>query len=93
MVPHLSIIESSLGNIMEEMRFCVHKISLKRSPKVKSAMALYLKTHFMRCTNYVQSFMLLSKSAQFLEYAALLRIYRIGGNFREMEFSRILRVK
>ena len=63
-VPHLSIFESSLGDIMEEMGFCVHKIGLKRSPKVKSAMALYLKIHFMRCTNYVQSVMLLSKSAQ-----------------------------
>ena len=38
---------------MEEMGFCVHKIGLKRSPKVKSAMALYLKIHFIRCTNYV----------------------------------------
>ena len=38
----------------------------KRSPRVKSVMAQYLKIHFMRYTNYVQSFILLSKSAQFL---------------------------
>ena len=37
----------------------------ERSPKVKSVMAQYLKIHFIRYTNYVQSFMLLSKSAQF----------------------------
>ena len=36
----------------------------ERSPKVKSAMAQYLKIHSIRYTNYV-SFMLLSKSAQF----------------------------
>ena len=34
--------------------------------KVKSAMALHLKIYFMSCTNYVQNFLLLSKSAQFL---------------------------
>ena len=31
----------------------------------QSVMAQYLKIHFIRYTNYVQSFMLLSKSAQF----------------------------
>ena len=36
----------------------------ERSSKVKSVMAQYLKIHFIRYTNYVQSFMLLSKSAQ-----------------------------
>ena len=32
-------------------------------------MAQYLKIHFMRYTNYVQSFMLLSRSAQLFCYA------------------------
>ena len=41
---------------MEEIGFCVHKIGPKRSPKVKSVMALCLKILFMSCKNYVQSF-------------------------------------
>ena len=52
---------------------CAH-YWLYKVTKVKSAMALHLKIHFMSCTNYVENFMLLSKSAQFL--AMLLYYYR-----------------
>ena len=45
----------------------------ERSPKVKSVMAQYLKIHFIRYTNYVQSFMLLSKCTIFCYAAPLLR--------------------
>ena len=45
---------------MEEMGFCVHNIGLKRSPKVKYAMALYISWG-------MQGVMLLSKSAQFTQ--------------------------
>ena len=50
----------------------------KRSPKVKSVMAQYLKIYFLMYTNYVQSFMLLSHSAQLLLnfcYAAPLQVF------------------
>ena len=36
--------------------------------KVKSMMAVHLKIYFMSCTNYVQNFILLSKSAQFTHF-------------------------
>ena len=51
---------------MADMGIHVHIIGWKKVTKVKSAIALHLKIHFMSCTNYVQNFMLLSKSAQFL---------------------------
>ena len=51
--------------------FCV-LIWSERLPKAKSALTLYLKKLFMVGRNYVQSFMLSAKSAQFASYAALL---------------------
>ena len=56
-----------------EVRICICRICPKRSLKVKSMMALYLKIHFMRYTNHVQNVMLLSKSTQL--FAMLLYYY------------------
>ena len=55
------------------MKIRVYIIGPKKSPKVKITMALYLKIHFMRCTNYVcTKFHAFIKSAHFWLYAALL---------------------
>ena len=43
------------------MGICVCRICPKKSLKVKSTVALYLKIHFMRHTNHVQNVMLYQK--------------------------------
>ena len=47
-------------------------MTVKVIKKVKYAMALYHKINVTRSTFYMESFMLFSKSAQLLDYAALL---------------------
>ena len=65
------------------VKWCLRKIQIKMinlqnnmavmvTKKVKYAMALYHKINVTRSTFYMKSFMLFSKSAQFLDYAALL---------------------
>ena len=44
----------------------------RKSPRVNSAMALYLKLHVMRSTIYVESFVVLHNIANFGGYAAIL---------------------
>ena len=49
-----------------------NKMAVKVTKKVKYATALYHKINATRSTSYMESFMLFSKSAHFLDYAALL---------------------
>ena len=49
-----------------------NKITIKVTKKVKYVMALSHKINVIRSTFYMEDFMLFSKSAQFLDYAALL---------------------
>ena len=47
----------------------------QKSAKVKFMMALYLKVVYMMCVKYVQSFMLLSISAQLTHVLSMLLYY------------------
>ena len=49
-----------------------NNMAVKVTKKVKYAMALYYKINARRSTFYMESFMLFSKSAHLLDYAALL---------------------
>ena len=49
-----------------------NKMAVKVTKKVKYATALYHKINATRSTFYMESFMLFSKSAHLLDYAALL---------------------
>ena len=55
------------------MRNLKNKMAVKVNKKVKYAMALYHKIKARRSTFYMESFMLFSKSAHLLDYAALLK--------------------
>ena len=48
-----------------------NKMAVKVTKKVKYAMALYHKINATRGTFYMESFMLFSKSAHLLDYAAV----------------------
>ena len=49
-----------------------NKMAVKVTKKVKYAMALYHKINVTKSIFYMESFVLFSKSAQLLDYAALL---------------------
>ena len=49
-----------------------NKMAVKVTKKVKYAMALYHKINVTRSTFYMEGFILFSKNAQLLDYAALL---------------------
>ena len=51
-----------------------NRMAVKVTKKVKYAMALYHRINVARSTFYMDSFMLFSKSAQLLDYAALLYV-------------------
>ena len=57
------------------MKICVNIFGPKRSSKVKITMALYLKIHFTRCTNYACT--KFYRSAHVWLYAALLNSHHI----------------
>ena len=60
------------GDKNKKNEFCMQKW-LQRSPKVKFAMALYQKLDFIRSTIYVESFIIVSQSAQNAQFFALCR--------------------
>ena len=49
-----------------------NKMAVKATKKVKYTIALYQKINATRITFYLESFMLFLKSAQLMDYAALL---------------------
>ena len=53
----------------------LNKMAVKVTKKVKYAITLYHKINVARSTLYTKGFMLFSKSAQFLDYAALLNSF------------------
>ena len=55
-----------------------NRMAVKVTKKVKYAMALYHKINVARSTFYMESFILFSKSAQLLDYAALLYVRAHG---------------
>ena len=60
------------GDKNKTNKFCMQKWLL-RSPKVKFAMALYQKLDFIRSTIYVESFVIVSRSAQNAQFFVLCR--------------------
>ena len=55
------------------MIYLKNKMAVKVTKKVKYAMALYHKIKARTNTFYMESFIIFSKSAHFLDYAALLK--------------------
>ena len=62
-------------------------MAVKVTKKVKYTMALYHKINVTKSTFYMESFMLFSKSAQLLDYAAL---KNLENKYSENSYNRVI---